>query len=78
MDDKGIQLNLILDILYYYKQGKYDSFFHELGYAIMNNELTIQDCFNFISILKNHNDINELYESTVKIHELIKLIKNHE
>lgn len=78
MDDKGIQLNLILDILYYYKQGKYDSFFHELGYAIVNNELTIQECVNFINIVSSHTNINELYESTVKIHELIKLIKNHE
>ena len=78
MDYKGIQLNLILDILYYYKQGKYDSFFHELGYAIVNNELTVQECFNFINIISSHNNIDELYENTVKVYELIKPIKNHE
>lgn len=76
MDDKGIQLNLIIDILYYYKQGKYDSFFHELGYAIANNELTIQECFNFINIISSYNNIDELYYKD--IHVLTKLIKNHE
>lgn len=78
MDYKGIQLNLIIDILYYYKQGKYDSFFHELGYAIVNNELTVQECFNFINIISSHNNIDELYENIVKVYELIKPIKNHE
>lgn len=78
MDNKEIQLNLILDILYYYKQGKYDSFFHQLGYAISNDELTLQECYNFINMIKNKDKIDELYENTVKVYELIKLIKNHE
>ena len=50
-------------------------FFHELGYAIVNNELTVQECFNFINIISSHNNIDELYENTVKIYELIKPIK---